>query len=195
MRYLAITALVLGLMPACTEAEYTSSAGEHVASGGHSSGGDDHDHDEVHVSPEAAARVAVLDAQDVGRPTEVLGLVDVHEPVHNEQEALAELREHAAAMGADAVIGVEFHHGDTHAGPTHLSGLAVRFRDLLQGRSYDVLSTIAVTERMGHHDDALDELRGRARDLHADLIINIGYEHGDAESPTSQLHGTAIRFR
>jgi uncharacterized protein YbjQ (UPF0145 family) len=35
------------------------------------------------------------------------------------------IRERAAQMGADAVIGVQFHHGE--GGPTHLSGLAVRF--------------------------------------------------------------------
>jgi hypothetical protein len=30
-------------------------------------------------------------------------------------------------MGADAVIGVEFHHGEDEGRPTHLSGMAVRF--------------------------------------------------------------------
>jgi hypothetical protein len=30
-------------------------------------------------------------------------------------------------MGADAVVGVEFHHGEGEGQPTHLSGLAVRF--------------------------------------------------------------------
>jgi hypothetical protein len=29
-------------------------------------------------------------------------------------------------MGADAVVGVEFHHGEGDE-PTHLSGMAVRF--------------------------------------------------------------------
>ena len=32
-------------------------------------------------------------------------------------------------MGADAVIGVEFHHGDEKDESTHLSGLAVRYAD------------------------------------------------------------------
>ena len=40
--------------------------------------------------------------------------------------ALDALRRKAAAMGADAVVGVEFHHSEGGE-PTHLSGLAVRF--------------------------------------------------------------------
>ena len=35
-------------------------------------------------------------------------------------------------MGADAVIGVEFHHGEEHGEPTHLSGLAVRYIDSIR---------------------------------------------------------------
>jgi uncharacterized protein YbjQ (UPF0145 family) len=41
--------------------------------------------------------------------------------------ALDVLRRRAVAMGADAVVGVEFHHGEGEGQPTHLSGLAVRF--------------------------------------------------------------------
>jgi uncharacterized protein YbjQ (UPF0145 family) len=41
--------------------------------------------------------------------------------------ALQMLKERAAQLGADAVLGVEFHHGHGEDEPTHLSGLAVRF--------------------------------------------------------------------
>ncbi len=41
--------------------------------------------------------------------------------------ALDLLRRRAAAMGADAVVGVEFHYGEAEGQPTHLSGLAVHF--------------------------------------------------------------------
>jgi uncharacterized protein YbjQ (UPF0145 family) len=37
------------------------------------------------------------------------------------------LRVKAAQLGADAVVGVEFHHGESEGEPTHLSGLAVKF--------------------------------------------------------------------
>jgi uncharacterized protein YbjQ (UPF0145 family) len=33
----------------------------------------------------------------------------------------------AAQLGADAVVGVEFHHGEGEGEPTHPSGLAVKF--------------------------------------------------------------------
>jgi hypothetical protein len=35
-------------------------------------------------------------------------------------------------MSADAVVGVEFHHGEEKDEPTHLSGLAVRYVDQLR---------------------------------------------------------------
>ena len=42
-------------------------------------------------------------------------------------EALRTLQAKAALLGADAVVGVEFHHGEGEGEPTHLSGLAVKF--------------------------------------------------------------------
>ena len=73
------------------------------------------------------ARVLVLQSTHVDRPAEVVGVVDAHLAVGSQDAALAELRKRAAAMGADAVVGVEFHHGEGPGEPTHLSGLAVRF--------------------------------------------------------------------
>ena len=72
-------------------------------------------------------RVLVLETTKLDRYAEVVGMVDVHEPMGSDQAALARLREKAATMGADAVVGVEFHHGDGEGEPTHLSGMAVRF--------------------------------------------------------------------
>ncbi len=81
----------------------------------------------VDTSP--ASDVLILQSTKLDRPAEVVGVVDVHEPMASEDAALAALRRKAAAMGADAVVGVEFHHGEGSGEPTHLSGLAVRFRD------------------------------------------------------------------
>ncbi|HEX7600011.1 MAG TPA: hypothetical protein VF316_00325, partial [Polyangiaceae bacterium] len=73
-------------------------------------------------TPEEAARVQVLYVgTEPKSPTEVLGVVDVHEPGNNEQQGLEIMRERAAAMHADAVIGVEFHRDDKDF--TDLSGL------------------------------------------------------------------------
>jgi uncharacterized protein YbjQ (UPF0145 family) len=47
--------------------------------------------------------------------------------VGDQDAALAALKRRAASMGADAVVGVEFHHGEGAGEPIHLSGLAVRF--------------------------------------------------------------------
>ena len=182
-----------------------------VAATGHhdeaSSGGDhdddhdgdhdhDHDHDEAavaNVTPEQAARVLILQNTEIERPTEALGTVDVHTTGEAEETALNQLRAHAAALGADAVLGVEFHHGAT--GPTHLSGMAVRYHDLLGGRPYDVVGQLDVHTPMGHDHHALDHLREQGRALHADLIINIAFHHGDDPHGPTDLTGQAIRYR
>ena len=80
------------------------------------------------VDTEAASKIEILPSSKPQRPARVVGVVDVHEPMANEAAALQRLREKAAALGADAVLGVEFHHGE-ETGPTHLSGLAVRYTD------------------------------------------------------------------
>jgi len=75
------------------------------------------------------SHVLILQSTHLDRPAEVVGVVDMHEGMGNQDQALAALRRKAAAMGADAVVGVEFHHGESDGEPTHLSGLAVRFLD------------------------------------------------------------------
>jgi hypothetical protein len=73
------------------------------------------------------AKVLVLQGSHLDRPAEVVGVVDAHLKVGDQDAALAALRRRAAEMGADAVVGVEFHHGEGPSEPIHLSGLAVRF--------------------------------------------------------------------
>ena len=102
------------------------------------------------------------------------------------------MRERAAAMHADAVIGVEFHRDDKDF--TDLSGLAVRYNDLLRDRSYDVLEVIRVHEGEGKDGDAMGELRRRASALNADLIIDVSWHDNDAEKDGTYLSGTAIRY-
>lgn len=92
-------------------------------------GGHDGEGPAVLVLPERARRVLILQGRKLDRPAEVVGIVDAHEPSGRQDAAFAGLQQRAAAMGADAVIGVEFHHGESHGEPIHLSGLAVRFLD------------------------------------------------------------------
>jgi uncharacterized protein YbjQ (UPF0145 family) len=58
-----------------------------------------------------------------------VGVIDVHAEMGGHDAALAMLKLRASQLGADAVLGVEFHHGHGEEEPTHLSGLAVRFID------------------------------------------------------------------
>jgi hypothetical protein len=76
-----------------------------------------------------AERVLVLQSSHVDRLTEVVGVIDVHAAMGGHDAALGLLKQRAAELGADAVLGVEFHHGHGDDEPTHLSGLAVRFID------------------------------------------------------------------
>jgi hypothetical protein len=73
------------------------------------------------------SKVLVLETHHLEHPAEVVGVIDAHEEMGKHESALWLLKTKAAALGADAVIGVEFHHGEGEGEPTHLSGLAVRF--------------------------------------------------------------------
>lgn len=85
-------------------------------------------HETVVPAPDlrSARSIPVYHGRDTGRLTEALAIVDVHEPSGSQERALQELRRRAAAMGADAVVGVEYHHAGG-SGSAHRSGLAVRF--------------------------------------------------------------------
>jgi uncharacterized protein YbjQ (UPF0145 family) len=145
------------------------------------------------ASPAEAAKVEVFEAATLKEATEVLGVVDVHEPGHNDKQGLEIMRERAAAMHADAVIGVEFHRDDKDF--TDLSGLAVRYHDLLRNRQYDTLGVIKVHEGEGKDGDAMGELQRRAGAMNADLIIDISWHDNDAEKDGTYLSGTAIKYR
>ena len=83
-------------------------------------------------APAVQVGIVITTARKLERPTEIVGVIDAHEPSGRQDAALALLRRRAAEMGADAVVGVEFHHGDEKDEPTHLSGLAVRYADHLR---------------------------------------------------------------
>jgi uncharacterized protein YbjQ (UPF0145 family) len=145
-------------------------------------------------TPEQAARVKVFfSGTEVAEPTEVLGVVDVHEPATSDQQGLEIMRERAAALHADAVVVVEFHRDDKSF--TDLSGLAVRYNDLLRGRTYDVIEVVRVHEGEGKDGDAMGELKKRSKALGADLVLNVEWHDNDAEKDGTYLSGTAIRFR
>ena len=79
------------------------------------------------MSPRARTVQVFVDKR-VPRPTELLAVFDFHSQANSEDKGFDELRARAAAIGADAVIGAEFEHGEANE-PSHLSGMAVRFVD------------------------------------------------------------------
>jgi uncharacterized protein YbjQ (UPF0145 family) len=203
----AIASLVLPACDGMNPARGPSSPATHVAaaSAHHGEGSEEDDHDDDHdddhaplprdpATVAAAGRVHVLQSDSMGCESEVLGLVDVHSHMHETEHALDELKLRAAALGAEAVLGVDFHHGEGGHEPTHLSGIAARCRDLRRGRSYDVIQELDVTGKNGHEDDAFQALRERARAVHADLVVGIEFHHGDGTEP-SHVTGTAVRWR
>ena len=162
-------------------------------------------HDEAAVAEErsivndpavvaAAEKIKVLQGDQLECQTELLGLVEVHEPVAGTDRALAILRRKAAHLGAEAVVGVELHGGGSDA-PARPSGMAVRCKDLIKGRAYDVIGRIEVQGAAGKEDDADRELLERAGLMRADLVIDIGYAHGEGGGTPTKVWGTAIRFR
>ena len=71
-------------------------------------------------------RVKVFTEKHIDRACEVVGVLDFHSKEESEDKGFDLLRLRAAALGADAVIGAEFEHGE-NGEPSHLSGMAVRF--------------------------------------------------------------------
>ncbi len=179
--------------------------GPEVAHGGeehneHGKGGEEL---EVHHAPlptdaataARAEKVQVLESSTLGCPLEALGPVDVHEEMETTNAALHVLKLRAAALGADAVTGVEFEHGEGGGAPTHLAGMAVRCRDLLHGRKYDVVGEVSVRGHMGKEEDAFDDLRKKAASMNANMVLAIKFEHGEADGEGPTITGTAIRVR
>jgi uncharacterized protein YbjQ (UPF0145 family) len=159
----------------------------------------DADDEPIPTDPAIVARartVKVLKNEGMGCAAEALGPVDVHKKMESTDKALEVLKLRAAALGAEAVIGVDFEHGEGGSAPTHLSGMAVRCRDLIQGRQYDVIGSISIKGAMGKEEDAFAQLRAKATAMKADLVLDVTFEHGEgADGAGTTIKGTAIRFR
>jgi hypothetical protein len=195
LRWLTVASASSLLVAACAPAHHLERVGEARAATAES--GPEHRASAREpvdaVTLAKAQTIRVLPNTDVGCVTEALGLVDVHEGASTSEQALEELRIEAAKLGADAVVGVEFEHADGKAA-THLSGMAVRCRDLLRGRPYDVIGVVEIPGAMGNEEQAFRALKERARVVHADLLLGVTFVHGEGTGPT-RLRATAIRFR
>ncbi len=76
--------------------------------------------------PYEASRIQVFASKHIDALTEVVGVLDMHTSANSEDKGFDLLRMRALALGADAVIGAEFEHGEGNE-PSHLSGMAVRY--------------------------------------------------------------------
>jgi uncharacterized protein YbjQ (UPF0145 family) len=203
----AVFAVAIGLSSgACAEVPPGAAGLSHGGDGreakeGHGDGKGGEEIEEHHVLPTDLATIAraekvkILETRNLECPMEALGPVDVHEKMESTQAALHVLKLRAAALGADAVTGVEFEHGEGSGAPTHLAGMAVRCRDLLHGRNYDVLGEVSVRGKMGQEEEAFDALRRKAATMNANMVLGIKFEHGEADGEGPTLTGTAIRVK
>jgi len=107
---------------------YAYAPGQGHGEGEEHDGDGDHEHEAVIPVPEtltsAQASVDVFPkGSSCGRRSVVVG---VHTAADDPDKGFDVLRVVAAHMGADAVIGAEFEHGEGSE-PSHLSGMAVRY--------------------------------------------------------------------
>ncbi len=144
-----------------------------------------------HLSP-AASRVMVTPQDNLGRKLDVLAVLDFHTRADSEDKGFDELREKAAALGADAVVGAQFEHGEGSE-PSHLSGMAVKY-GVDDPRPFDVLGEIDIATPEDDDDKGFDRLRAQAAKLGADEVRDIEFDHG-AEGGKSHLKGRAVRHR
>jgi uncharacterized protein YbjQ (UPF0145 family) len=125
-----------------------------------------------------------------GHNCDILDVVDIHTHATSEDKGFDELRERAAALGADAVVGAEFEHGD-HDEPSHLSGMIVRF-----GRPVPPHVDVGVIDIPSDEKDenkGLAELSRRAVEMGGNQVIDVTFEHGD-DGAQGHLRGKVIRF-
>jgi len=143
------------------------------------------------VPPGRSAEAILVTPQPaLDRVTELVGVLDFHAPADTEDKGFAALRERAARLGADAVVGAEFEHGED-GGLSHLSGMAVRYGEE-DPRPFEILGEIDVVTAAGAADKGHGELRARAAAMGADEIREIRFEHGEDGEP-SHLRGVAVR--
>ena len=125
-----------------------------------------------------------------GHDCDILDIVDIHTQATSQDKGFDELRARAAAMGADAVVGAEFEHGDGGE-PSHLSGVIVRY-----GRPvppHVELGVIDVPSDEKDENKGLAELSRRAHEMGGNQVIDVTFEHGD-DGAQGHLRGKVIRY-
>lgn len=110
-------ALALSALPACSRANAPAATAPGVGLLPAS----------VHATDGAKStkKVAVVEGKSK-HSTELVAFVDVKEDESHRERALEALRAKAATLGADAIVGIEYHEGKGE--PGHYSGAAVKYK-------------------------------------------------------------------
>jgi uncharacterized protein YbjQ (UPF0145 family) len=142
--------------------------------------------------PPGSPRVLVLPGGNCpdGHQCDIIEVVDIHTHATSEDKGFDELRARAVALGADAVVGAEFEHGDGNE-PSHLSGMIVRY-----GRPVPPhidIGTLDIPSDENDENKGLDELSRRGHAMGGDQVIDVTFEHGD-DGAQGHLRGKVIKF-
>lgn len=135
--------------------------------------------------------ILLTSAADLGRPCETLAIVDLHSDAGDEATGFDELRAWATRMGADAVVAARY-EAATASETAHVFGIVVRFKST-DARPYDVVASVEVRSETAAPDKGLEALRTKARELGADKVVDVRFEH--SEGGVSRLRGVAVRYR
>jgi uncharacterized protein YbjQ (UPF0145 family) len=121
---------------------------------------------------------------------DILEIVDLHTDATSEDKGFDELRTRAAAMGADAVVGAEFEHGEGKE-PSHLSGMIVRYGEPVP--PHVVLGDVDIPSDPDSLDKGMSAMHQRKLEMGGDRVIDVTFEHGE-EGHQGHLRGKVIRY-
>ncbi len=143
-------------------------------------------------SPSTSSGILVTTDESCPKPhhCDILDVVDIHTQATSQDKGFDELRARAAAIGADAVVGAEFEHGDGSE-PSHLSGMIVRYGAPVPPHVDVGMVDIPSDEK--DENKGLAELSRRAHAMGGDRVINVTFEHGD-DGQQGHLRGKVIRY-
>ena len=144
-----------------------------------------------HVLSAQAAAIQVFPGVDAGFDAEVVQVLDFHTAETNPDKGFDELREHAADVGATAVVEAQFEHGE-EGEKSHLSGMAVKPR-VRDDRPYVVIKEIDIATPEDDDDKGFDRMRAEANAVGADKVVNVNFVHGE-EGGMSHLTGKAVKY-
>ena len=142
--------------------------------------------------PNGPIGIVVTAESTLGRPVDLVAVIDSHSSSGTEQAAIAELEAWAQRLGGVAVLEARF-EAATKGSPAHVSGVVVRER-AVDPRPYEELARIDVQTDEDAPAKGMDALRQRAAELGADKVVDIRFEH-DGDDGRSHLRGVAVRYR